>query len=260
MSIRRENRTSASSLRQSFAGAGQPSRRSRSSAQLAGEDLFGRAGHEHPQAVATSPAASRRRPALPTSMARSPPSRRTVTGLLASPSRTQPRPDRRGAGPAGLGLPHPRSHTRMRTEPSASAWMNSTFTRLGNSGCRSMAAPTPARSNVRRIVDQDDTMGIAHVDEREAIAAPQRPPETASTTPSAAVCEPAAADRCWALRSGPGPCPPGPCPSASRRGVIGPASVSTVNSGSATSARWPPGSARRCGCRCRTSPIRCRRG
>ena len=124
-----------------------------------------------------------------TSIVRSPPSRCTVTGLAASPSRTAAAPTAVAPVPHAWVSPTPRSHTRMRTEPSASTRMNSTFTRLGNSGCRSMTAPTVGQVDLRWVVDHDDAVRIAHVDEGEAKGAPSAS-RTASITPSPAPSPP----------------------------------------------------------------------
>ena len=102
-------------------------------------------------------------------MVRSPPSRCTSTGLCASPRRTQAAPTAVAPVPQAWVSPTPRSHTRMRTEPSDSIVMNSTFARLGKNGMPLDQRADTGHVERGRVVDHDHAVRIAHVDEGELV-------------------------------------------------------------------------------------------
>ena len=193
-------------------------------------------------------------------MTRSPPSRCTVTGLLSQPQPHRRRAHRGRPGAAGLGLPHaslphPHAHRAvgLRTDElhvHAVGEQRMPFDGRARCAGRSTAAGSsttmtqcglPTSTKVKRIGPPGGLQHRVHHALARRGAVPGRQVDVG------------------AREAGPAHVHPHHAVARAGAGVMGPASVSTMNSSPAPRRRWPPGSGRRCGCRCRTSPTRCRR-
>ncbi len=80
------------------------------------------------------------------SMTSSPPSSPTRTGLSQSPRRIAATAEAVAPVPHAIVMPEPRSQTRIRIDPRSFTVTNSTFTRSGKIGSRSIRGPASAGS------------------------------------------------------------------------------------------------------------------